>query len=67
MDLNALFEMKTENYLDVGVLLSNIKNWDRITAPESFGAGAYAVLYYQLRLYYLKLDADHLFTQPILH
>jgi acyl-homoserine-lactone acylase len=67
MDLNALFEMETDNYPAVDVLLSDIKNWDRITDPASYGAGAYAVLYYQLMPYYLKLDANHIFSKAILY
>ena len=30
MDLNPLFEMKVEDYPSVSVLLSDIKNWDRV-------------------------------------
>ena len=67
MDLNALFEMEVSEYPAVSVLLSEIKNWDRMTNATSYGAGAYAVLYYQLRPYYLKLGADHIFTQAILY
>ena len=67
MDLNALFEMEVSEYPAVNVLLSEIKNWDRMTNATSYGAGAYAVLYYQLRPYYLKLGADHIFTQAILY
>jgi|TARA_B110000238_G_scaffold42819_1_gene45877 acyl-homoserine-lactone acylase len=67
MDLNPLFTMKTADYPTVSVLLSDIKNWDRITNPTSYGAGAYAVLYYQLRPFYDALGADRTFTHAALY
>jgi acyl-homoserine-lactone acylase len=66
MDLNPLFTMKTEDYPVVSVLLSDIKNWDRRTNPTSYGAGAYAVLYYQLRPFYEALGEDRTFTHMAL-
>jgi acyl-homoserine-lactone acylase len=67
MDLNALFDMEIEQYPDVRALLKDIKDWDRIAEAASYGAGAYAVLYYQLRPYYLTLDKSHIFTQAIIY
>jgi len=67
MDLNPLFEMKPADYPDVSVLLSEIQNWDRITNPTSFGAGAYASLYYQLRPFYDQLGKDRIFTHQALY
>ncbi|MDG1384815.1 MAG: acylase [Flavobacteriaceae bacterium] len=66
MDLNPLFEMKTEDYPEVSALLSTIKNWDRITNPESYGAGAYALLYYQLGPFFDELPEDGVFTADVL-
>ncbi|MDA9056861.1 acylase [Flavobacteriaceae bacterium] len=66
MDLNPLFEMKTEDYPEVSALLMSIKNWDRVTNPESYGAGAYALLYYQLGPYYNQLSKDRVFTHDVL-
>ncbi|MDB2571633.1 acylase [Polaribacter sp.] len=66
MDLNALFAMKETDYPEVRVLLSDIKNWDRITHPASYGAGAYAVLYYQLKPFYDALGANKTFTHAAL-
>ena len=66
MDLNPLFEMKSEDYPEVAELLTSIKNWDRVTDPQSYGAGAYAVLYYQLGPFYDKLSDDRVFTHDIL-
>jgi len=67
MDLNPLFDMKIEDYQEVSSILSDIKNWDRITNPESYGAGAYAILYYQLKPFYLKLGDDRIFTHEALY
>ena len=67
MDLNPLFEMKPADYPDVSVLLSEIQNWDRITNPTSYGAGAYASLYYQLRPFYDQLGEDRIFTHQALY
>jgi len=67
MDLNPLFEMKPADYPDVSVLLSEIQNWDRITNPTSYGAGAYASLYYQLRPFYDQLGGDRIFTHQALY
>jgi len=66
MDLNPLFEMKAEDYPEVSALLTTIKNWDRVTNPESYGAGAYALLYYQLGPFYEKLPEDGVFTHNVL-
>ena len=67
MDLNPLFEMKPADYPDVSVLLSEIQNWDRITNTTSYGAGAYASLYYQLRPFYDQLGGDRIFTHQALY
>lgn len=66
MDLNPLFAMKETDYPAVRVLLSDIKNWDRKTHAASYGAGAYAVLYYQLKPFYDALGADKTFTHDAL-
>ncbi len=67
MDLNPLFEMKIIDYPDVSVLLSDIQNWDRITNITSYGAGAYASLYYQLSPFYYQLGEDRVFTHEALY
>jgi acyl-homoserine-lactone acylase len=66
MDLNPLFEMKTEDYPEVSALLTSIKNWDRVTNPDSYGAGAYALLYYQLGPFFDQLSEDRVFTHEVL-
>ena len=67
MDLNPLFDMKVEDYPEVSTLLTDIQNWDRITNPTSYGAGAYASLYYQLTPFYYQLGKDRIFTKEALY
>ena len=67
MDLNPLFDMKVEDYPEVSTLLTDIQNWDRITNPASYGAGAYASLYYQLTPFYYQLGKDRVFTKEALY
>ena len=67
MDLNPLFDMKVADYPEVSTLLTDIQNWDRITNPASFGAGAYASLYYQLTPFYYQLGKDRVFTKEALY
>ena len=67
MDLNPLFDMKIADYPEVGTLLTDIQNWDRITNPTSYGAGAYASLYYQLTPFYYQLGKDRVFTKEALY
>ena len=67
MDLNPLFDMKVADYPEVSTLLTDIQNWDRITNPTSYGAGAYASLYYQLTPFYYKLGKDRVFTKEALY
>ena len=67
MDLNPLFDMKVADYPEVSTLLTDIQNWDRITNPASYGAGAYASLYYQLTPFYYQLGKDRVFTKEALY
>ncbi len=66
MDINALFEMKPEDFPDISGLLRQIQTWDRRASADSFGAGAYAIFYYQLGDFYDKIDADKKFTPSVL-
>lgn len=66
MDLNPLFDMNSEDYPEVGALLTEIQNWDRVTNAESFGAGAYALLYYNLSQFFYELSEDRIFTHEAL-
>ena len=54
--------MKVADYPEVSTLLTDIQNWDRITNPTSYGAGAYASLYYQLTPFYYQLGKDRVFS-----
>ena len=59
--------MNPSDYPEVSTLLSDIQNWDRITKPSSYGAGAYASLYYQLTPFYYQLGKDRVFTKEALY
>ena len=67
MDVNALFEMNPEDYPDVKEVLVRIQLWDRVANADSYGAGAYAILYYHLRNYYYKLGPSKIFNPVLLH
>jgi len=67
MDVNALFEMNPEDYPDVKEILVRIQLWDRVANADSYGAGAYAILYYHLRGYYNKLGPSKIFNPVLLH
>ena len=67
MDLNPLFDMKVADYPEVSTLLTDIQKWDRITNPTSYGAGAFASLYYQLTPFYYQLGKDRVFTKEALY
>ena len=67
MDINALFEMNPEDYPDVKEVLVRIQLWDRVANADSYGAGAYAILYYHLRDYYYKLGPSKIFNPVLLH
>ena len=67
MDINALFEMNPEDSPDVKEVLVRIQLWDRVANADSYGAGAYAILYYHLRNYYYKLGPSKIFNPVLLH
>ena len=66
MDINVLFEMNPSDYPDVADVLKSIQQWDRKADANSFGAGSYAVLYYQLGAFYNQMGADKVFTSEVL-
>jgi acyl-homoserine-lactone acylase len=51
MNIDALFTMDPEAYPEVASLVRRIQNWDRKSAPDSKGAGTYAIFYYLVRKY----------------
>ncbi|MEE3020784.1 MAG: penicillin acylase family protein [Bacteroidota bacterium] len=67
VDFNAIFEMNPDNYPDVADLLMDIQNWDRVASADSYGAGAFAVLYYSLGKYYSKLGPSKVFNKLLIY
>lgn len=67
LNIDALFEMNPDDYPDVRELLLRIQLWNRVADADSYGAGAYAVLYYQLGSYYNKLGPSKTFNPVLLH
>mgnify|MGYP001387654303 FL=1 len=67
MNIDALIEMSPKDYPDVKSILEQIQSWDRRAAADSYGAGAFGILYHKLRKYYKKLPEPKVFTKKILH
>ena len=67
VDFNALYEMKSNDYPDVADLLNAIQNWDRVASADSYGAGAFAVLYYMLGKYYPRLGPSKSFNPLLIY
>ena len=67
VDFNALYEMNPHDYPDVADLLGEIHDWDRVASADSFGAGAFAVLYYTLGKYYPRLGPSKTFNSLLIY
>ena len=67
VDFNALYEMMPNDYPDVADLLKAIQNWDRAASTDSYGAGAFAVLYYMLGKYYPRLGPSKTFNPLLIY
>mgnify|MGYP001310552800 FL=1 len=67
MNIDSLFMMTPENYPKVRSVLEQIQNWDRVASADSYGAGAYGILYFKLAKYYKKLPQPKVFTKSILY
>ena len=67
VDFNALYEMMPNDYPDVADLLKAIQNWDRVASTDSYGAGAFAVLYYMLGKYYPRLGPSKTFNPLLIY
>ena len=63
MDVNALFDIDPNKYPDISDILIEIQNWDRKADVNSYGAGAYAILYFKLGKYYRQLPEPKIFPK----
>ena len=52
IDINNVFEMVPENYPKITKLLQSIQSWDKTADADSFGAGTYAMFYYEINKHY---------------
>tara|TARA_Y100000768_G_scaffold283106_1_gene217768 strand:- start:2378 stop:4471 length:2094 start_codon:yes stop_codon:yes gene_type:complete len=66
MDINALFDIDPMRYPDIRNILTEIQNWDRKADVNSYGAGAFAILYFKLGKYYRQLPEPKIFPKTYL-
>lgn len=66
MDINHLFKLKAAKYPEIAPLIKRIQNWDRKATSNSFGAGAYLILYHRLYPYYKTLPKPKIIPPAIL-
>ena len=67
VDINNVFKMNPENYSEVSELLKSIQNWDRKADADSFGAGTFGMMYYNLSKNYKKAVKGKLVSKEILY
>ena len=67
MNIDSLFMMSPDDYPKIKPLLKQIQSWDRKASADSYGAGAYGILYLKLRKYYRNLPEPKIFTKNILN
>jgi len=63
MNIDSLFFINRNKHPDLASIIAQIQDWDRKTNADSYGAGAYGILYYYLRKYYRKLPNPKIFTK----
>jgi len=63
MNIDSLFTLRAKDHPQVASIITQIQNWDREADANSYGAGAYGILYYKLKKYYKKLPAPKIFTE----
>jgi len=67
MDIDSLFMMSPKDHPKVAGILAQIQDWDRSASANSYGAGAYGILYHKLRKYYRQIPEPKIFTTDILY
>ena len=63
VDINAIDSISAANYPELSVLINEIQNWDRKADIDSYGAGAFASLYFELQKIYPNLPEDKKVTK----
>lgn len=67
MNIDSIFIMSPQNYPKVAEVLKDIQSWDRSASADSFGAGAFGILYSKLRKYYKEIPQPKVFSKSILY
>ena len=52
ININNIFQMIPEDYPEISELIESIQSWDKTANADSYGAGSYAMFYYQANKYY---------------
>jgi acyl-homoserine-lactone acylase len=52
ININNVFEMQPKNYPEISELLESIQSWNKTADADSYGAGTYAMFYYELNKHY---------------
>jgi acyl-homoserine-lactone acylase len=63
VDINAIDSISAANYPELTTLINDIQNWDRKADIDSYGAGAFASLYFELQKIYSSLPEDKKVTE----
>ncbi len=66
MNIDSLFLIDPDKCPDLKSIINEIQLWDRKTDADSYGAGAYGILYSYLRKYYRKLPEPKIFSKNYL-
>ncbi len=66
MDINTIFDINPNKYPEISNILKQIQQWDRKANADSYGAGAYAILYSKLRKYYRQLPEPKIFPKTFI-
>ena len=65
IDVNNIFEMNPDNFPEISDLLESIQSWNRNADADSYGAGTYAMFYYESSKYY-KPYINKKFTKQLI-
>lgn len=63
MNLDSLWLMEPSKTPAVSGILKAVQQWDKKADPDSYGAGAYALFYFQARKHLSHLDARKTFSR----
>ena len=63
MNIDSLFTLKAKDHPQLASIITQIQNWDREAEADSYGAGAYGILYSKLKKYYSKLPSPKVFRE----